>query len=363
MRILHIHPSMAIGGIEAMICALANEMSKTEDVTVCSIFEPNQSSLFWHQLSPSVDKYSIGKKKPGFSFKVLYDIYRFIKNGKFDVVNLHGMFYYYILTVFFLHSRIRFFYTVHSDAVKENSIWDKRIFIFKKFCFNRKWLRPITISKVSQDSFLKLYSSDSDLIFNGVPEPIISNEKLVEKYKISEHTTIFIHAGRISEPKNQFVLCKIFNRLINEGNDVVLLIAGENQDEKIFERIMPFFSDRIIYLGVRNDIPNLMANSDAMCLPSLWEGLPVVLLEALSVGCIPICSNVSGISNVVTSGDNGWLSNTSSEDDYYEALKTFLSMSKTEYNIMRKRCVSSFANYNILNTSKTYLQLYKSTKK
>lgn len=57
MKILHIHPSMAGGGIEAMICALANEMSISQDVTVCSIFEPLDTDVFWYKLMPSVKKY------------------------------------------------------------------------------------------------------------------------------------------------------------------------------------------------------------------------------------------------------------------------------------------------------------------
>lgn len=52
-----------------------------------------------------------------------------------------------------------------------------------------------------------------------------------------------------------------------------------------------------------------MAHCDAMCLPSIWEGLPVTLLEALSVGCIPICSNVGGIPDVIESGMNGFYQN------------------------------------------------------
>ena len=46
MNILHIHPSLKIGGIEAMICGLANQLVKEEEVTVCSIFEPESSDVF-----------------------------------------------------------------------------------------------------------------------------------------------------------------------------------------------------------------------------------------------------------------------------------------------------------------------------
>ena len=79
MKILHIHPAMKGGGIEAMICALANEMSKTENVTVCSLFLPQSDDVFWNKLSPRVHKKTLGKCKEGISFKEIFKIYHYIK--------------------------------------------------------------------------------------------------------------------------------------------------------------------------------------------------------------------------------------------------------------------------------------------
>lgn len=359
MKILHIHPSLAGGGIESMICALANEMSKSEDVTVCSIFEPKSTDIFWFRLSKNVKKVNLGKKI-GFSIKIFFSIYKFIRKGQFDVVNIHGMFYYYILSVFFLHKKTKFFYTIHSDAKMENTRMDKKILFLKKIFFRKSWVRPITISNTSQISFFNLYNCKSDLIFNGVSKPHISNDNPVCEYRIDTMTKVFIHAGRISIPKNQLILCRVFDRLINEGENVVLLIAGSKQSNEIFTSIEPFFCDRIIYLGERNDITQLMAYSDAMCLPSIWEGLPVTLLEALSVGCIPICSNVGGIPNVINSGENGLLSNSSTEEDYYMVMKRFLQMNCDEVNRMKQLCRESFLRYDISNTSELYLKTYQS---
>lgn len=359
MKILHIHPSMAGGGIESMICYLANEMSKTEEVTVCSIFEPTSSDIFWEKLDNTVIKKSLGKRRAGLSFKILWKIFDFIRRGDYDVVNLHGMFYYYVVAVLLLHKKVTFFYTIHSDAKKENTKWDKRLFGIKRLCFVKKWTRPITISDASRDSFSELYNTTSTVIYNGVPRPYLTNEDCVSRYKITEETKVFIHAGRISQPKNQVVLCKVFQRLINDGENVVLLIAGSRQSDEIFAELESYFSNRIVYLGQREDVPQLMAYSHAMCLPSIWEGLPITLLESLSVGCIPICSSVGGIPNVIESGKNGFLSKTSSEEDYYETMKEFLALSQENLCLMRDVCRTSFAKYDIINTSIFYMRAYE----
>lgn len=363
MKILHIHPAMRGGGIEAMICGLANEMAKTQDVTVCSIFKPLRDDVFWNKLSPSVRKVTLGKEKPGFSVKEVFKVFNLLHKGGYDVVNIHGMFFYYALSVLLLRRKIKFFYTIHSDAVMENSGWDKRFFPLKRFCFKRGWVHPITISEASQNSFEDLYHCKSHLIYNGVSRPRENDIDIVQEYRITKSTRLFIHAGRIDTPKNQLVLCKVFKRLIDEGHDVCLLIAGSKQKEDIFEQLEPYFGDRIRYLGERHDIPQLMAQCEAMCLPSIWEGLPVTLLEALSVGCVPICSPVGGIPNVVEDGQNGILSESSSEEDYYHAMHRYLSLSDTGLESLRAKAKASFSRYDIGNTSETYLKTYRAYQK
>lgn len=347
------------GGIEAMICALANEMSKTEDVTVCSIFKPTPSDVFWNKLLSTVKKIDLGKIAPGFSLKEIFKVYSLIRDGNYDVVNIHGMFFYYVMPVLFLHRNTKFFYTIHSDAAKENSKWDNKILRIKKMCFRRGYIHPVTISNASQKSFENLYDCASTLIYNGIQKPKLEITDAANVYKINPDTKVFIHAGRIDTPKNQLILCKVFRRLIEDGENVVLIIAGAKQREDIYDSLKPLFCDRIRYIGERNDIPQIMASCYAMCLPSIWEGLPVTLLEALAVGCVPICSSVGGISDVIRTGENGFLSKSPSEIDFYSTMKSFLSLSHDKYLRVRKNCQESFTKYDIYNTAKAYINAYK----
>ena len=360
MKILHIHPSMAGGGIEAMVCGLVNEMAKYQDVTLCTIYEPNKEEVFENKISKDVHRATLGKNKIGFSIKEVFEIYRFIRNGHFDVVHIHGFFYYYILAVFLLRKRVKFVYTIHSDAAKENSVWDRRIIKLKRYAFKKGFVHPVTISKESRRSFEAFYHLDSALIYNGIPkyESNTQTNKL-DKYHQSNKTIIFFHPGRISVPKNQLVLVKVFNRLIKEGYDVTLLIAGQKKDLRIWSEIEPYLCERIVYLGERNDVRDLFSEVDAFCLPSIWEGMPVTLLEALSAGCIPICSPVGGIPEVVTNGYNGFLSKDASEEAYYEAVKNFIVCPFVEVKQIQCNCKESFENYKISEIAKKYIELYQ----
>ena len=361
MRILQLHTKMVSGGIEAIVCGLANEMSKTEDITLCTIFKPTDKDVFYKKLSTKVKKATIGKIKFGFSIKEIFKIYNFIRKGNYDIVHVHGCFQYYCLAMILLHSKTRFFYTIHSDARMENQIWDWRLFKLKRFMFAKKWVVPITISEISQKSFNDLYKCPSELIYNGTPKPVCLNvPNIIDKLRYTSNTKVFVHAGRISKPKNQVVLCKVFDRLIKEGKDVTLVIAGTPEEHNIFEDIKLYFSNRIVYLGERNDIPELFIRADAFCLPSIWEGMPVTLLEALSVGCIPICSPVGGIVNVINSGKNGLLSKDSTEKEYYNTISQFLNMPERDIITMKQSAAECFIKYDMKYCAENYLKRYKS---
>ena len=129
---------------------------------------------------------------------------------------------------------------------------------------------------------------------------------------------------------------------------------------QIWSELEPYLNERIIYLGERSDVRDLLAESDAFCLPSIWEGMPVTLLEALSVGCITICSPVGGIPEVITNGENGFLSSDSSEEAYYKALKSFVFCTDIEIKDMKQKCLKTFDKFRISEVVKKYIEVYKS---
>jgi len=352
------------GGIESVICSIAGEMARQgHDVTVCSIYRPKQDDIFWYQLPENVHRDTLGKETTGFSLREVFAVYRYIRRGHFDVVQLHGFLYYFFFAVVML-PRQRFFYTFHSDARRENFKWDARFFPLKKLVFRLGLVRAITISPASQQSFRDLYGCSSSLCENGIPMPAVDDSpNVVDEARLTPSTRVFLHPGRITEAKNQLVLVRVFRRLIEEGQDVVLLIVGKEEDDAILQQLRPYFSDRIRYLGLRTDVPSLLARADAMCLPSVWEGLPITLLECLAVGCIPVCSPVGGIVNVVEDGRNGLLSASSAEDDYYQAMQRFLVLDADGVARMKQQVRASFQPYHISHTVEKYLAAYAAARK
>lgn len=358
MKIIHFCESLARGGgIASFVANLTHEQSKTNNVTVCSIFHSNGEV----DLNTNVTTYNLGKTEAGFSVKYPLRVLRFLSKNHYDIVHIHSAFLYYALAVVFLHRRSKFVYTIHTDARRENSNqWDRLFLWLKRWCFKHHWMHPVTISQVSKESFDDLYGMESHLIYNGirkrVPTPNIVN---LSQYKVTSKTRVFIHPGRISEAKNQVVLCRAFKKVIDDGHDVVLLIAGTVQDKQIFDQINNFLCNRIIYIGQRSDVLELLSEADAMCLSSIWEGLPITLLEAMSVGCIPICTPVGGIVDVLKDNHNGVLASSTDETDYYLALCRFLELGSQQIEDIKSACLEEFEEYNITKTSALYIDYYK----
>ena len=99
--------------------------------------------------------------------------------------------------------------------------------------------------------------------------------------------------GRLSEQKNYPFLFKAYKELLQIRKDVVLVIAGRGlEEEKIRESAKQLeINDNIMFLGVRKDVPELLNAFDLFVLPSLYEGLPVVLIEAQANGLRQLVSD------------------------------------------------------------------------
>ena len=352
MRILLIHTALDTGGIETFVASLSNELAtQGHEVHVCSIFEPKKDAVCWNRLNEEVIRHTLGKHKRGFSIKEPIAIYRLIRQLRPDVVHVHGFIANYALSILRLHQQVRFIYTVHNDAAQEGNQWDIRLHRIKKWLFAHQWANAVTISQESDASFQSYYGDcKRTLIYNGVCLPSFPQNVKEE--------LLFLNPGRITEQKNQVMLCRVFDRLIKEGHPIHLLIAGEKQDEAIFAQMQPYFGSQIEYIGCRSDIPQLMAKAGAMCLPSLWEGMPITLLEALAYGCIPICTPVGGIKDVLIDGENGLLTTQVDEVEYYQKVLQYIQLTDTQRAQMREQARQTAEQFSMEQTAKQYLRLY-----
>ena len=101
------------------------------------------------------------------------------------------------------------------------------------------------------------------------------------------------HVGRFSEAKNHGFLLEIFKAVREREPKAALLLVGEGalQQQAVRKAVELGVADDVIMTGNRNDVPELLGAMDRFCFPSLWEGLPVTLVEAQAAGLPCIISD------------------------------------------------------------------------
>ena len=101
------------------------------------------------------------------------------------------------------------------------------------------------------------------------------------------------HVGRFAQPKNHTFLLEIFRHIYRNNSNAKLLLVGDGPLRLGVESLAEKYGieDHVIFAGVRSDIPELLSAMDLFVFPSLYEGLPVTLIEAQANGLSIIASD------------------------------------------------------------------------
>lgn len=146
-------------------------------------------------------------------------------------------------------------------------------------------------SKIIKSNKYKIINNAIDL------SSYIYNEKIRKNYRdelqINDKTVVYGNVGRMHFQKNQKFLLKIFMEILKKQNNAVLLLIGDGEDRKELEKIVKDnkISNKVRFLGVRNDVNKLLQAMDVFLFPSLFEGLPVALIEAQASGLLVVASS------------------------------------------------------------------------
>ncbi|ALF08808.1 glycosyltransferase family 1 protein [Parageobacillus thermoglucosidasius] len=119
--------------------------------------------------------------------------------------------------------------------------------------------------------------------------------KFIRKmFGISEETLIIGQVGALKKVKNHKFSIAIARKLKDNGIDFKMMFVGDGEMRQELEQqaVLEGVSDKILFLGVRSDIPNLLNMFDVLIMPSIYEGLPVSLVEAQAAGTPCVVSDV-----------------------------------------------------------------------
>ena len=358
MKICEIIPDLESGGAENFIVNLSNELATytNVEIEVLTFYPVPKDNYLYKKLSNKI-KITSYHKKLGIDLRVLFWVYKHIKKNKIDIAHFHVHSIIYAFLSVFMQRSCKCFATIHNNAYKEASGIHR---LARRLMFKSGQMIPITISEESKRSFVELYGGNPALIYNGVPDYIQQEEVDLGEYKRDDNTQVFIQVATIQPVKNQVAVAKAFNKLHNDGYNVSVVFVGRLKNKEYSEELLKECSPSVFVLGEKSNPRDYMRASDYFILASQYEGMPISLLEALSVGCIPMVTPVGGNINVITDNYNGYIIPATDVDSIYHRIVDVLEeQEENKFQILENIQYAS-TKYSISECAKLHLSLFDS---
>lgn len=308
VRVLRIVSVLNRGGIESQIMNMYREIDK-EKYQFDFLVTRNEKGIFEEEIMSMGGRiYHIpGIKEVGL-FKFIKHIHNFFKKNKqYKIVHCHmntwsGL----ILNIAKLNKvpvRIAHSHSANQNK-KESNFLSTSQMLFKN-------IMKMGISKGATHLFAVGKASAAWLYGDKKEVTILPNAKNIQTFKFNEKHRVFLRqelgisddhimigqVGSLSPVKNHEFSVELINKLILKNKNVKLFLIGSGVlEEKIKNKVNELgLEDNIIFLGDRNDVNKIMSALDILILPSFFEGMPNVIIEA------QIASLLSLVSNTVSS--------------------------------------------------------------
>jgi len=361
MKIVHILPSLNLGGAEKFTVDLANELAERGDneVHLIVLQKISNSNILIQKINDKVILYKLNKTSR-FSFKTIFQLMKLLYSIKPNVIHTHLRSLIYASPSIILY-KIPTLHTIHSLAEKEVGSYLR---IYHKFLFKKYPVYPVSITQEVLNSVQDVYGKQYDfLVFNGIKKPAITEsinklKKDLQKWKKNKKTKIILNIARINQAKNQLMLIDIFNEL-NENAILLIIGEAEKKDFLYFNQCLNNAknNDKIHFIGAVSNIGDYLYVADALCLSSIYEGLPLVVLEAMSMGKPIISTPAGGIPDVIKNEINGLISKDFQKNSLCKILKYFINDSISFDPDLIKSIYKE--RYSIEKTAEEYNKLYK----
>lgn len=296
IKVLQVIAGMNAGGMENMIMNYYRNLDRNIVQYDFLIFTEGEAFFEKEILSLGGKIYKITSRRKNF-IKNRRDVKSFFKEHAkdYDIAEFHqGITYYYPLKMakkYKIKHRI-----IHNHGID-------RVFLKKLKLYNNLFARR-RISNLATEYFSCSEDVNEQLFSNKIIKnkqiKIIPNAIDVSKFKyskdketkikkelnINDNMYVFGHIGTFTYPKNHDFIIQQYYEICKEEKNSVLLLIGEgplkNQIEDKVKNLN--IQDRVVFLGVRRDIPDILSAIDTLIFPSLFEGIPLTLIEAQANG-------------------------------------------------------------------------------
>ena len=323
-KIVYFTDSITYGGAEKYIKIFALHIDKTKfNINVVLPKRKATEDFVNELLDDEIQVDFVESRHANYKKNILNSLAYFLKT-KPDIIHFNLPFYtnckYAILASliykFFFH-KTKLILTEHNVQMNKTATWKGKT--FRKFYFD-KFDRVIVVSNMSKNILIKMHHMPPKkiiVIYNGIDIEKFSSydsstiETYRKKYLIFENHLVFGVIGRIAEIKGHRYFIEASKKVSEKYPMCKFLIVGEG-DKELTQNLKNQvdsmgLSNYFIFTGYQKNIAELLEMIDIFVLPSLSEGLPFSILEAMAMKKPVISTNVGGIPELIINRNRGIL--------------------------------------------------------
>lgn len=320
-----------VGGGETHIIDLVSNLNKNNFQTAVLSFTDGEMIDKLNDIG--IENYVIHSEK-AFDLSKWKKVKTLLQEKQIDLIHIHGT--RATSNVYWAAKNLGLptIYTIHGWSFHD----DQKAFVKQSRIFFEKWITKKTNCNISvsvsnqQTGFKYIPGFKSVVVHNGIDLKKFNpdgdtRKNLRSELNIAKDACVICFIGRMTAQKDPLTLIHAFKEVSLFNSDAVLLIIG---DGELKEKALALAKElkiekKVVFQNFRADVADVLFSSDIFCLPSLWEGFPIALLEAMAMRKAVIATEVDGSVEIIKNKINGVLIKPQNIQMLADAIKKLIS--------------------------------------
>lgn len=346
MKVLHIIPSLRLGGAPKLIASLLPLLNKGNNDADLLVFKEADSPLTYILKNKGVriKALNINTKNPLSIFKLCKEI------KGYDIVHVHLVYPLYFTAIASLFQKAKLVYTEHSTYNRRREY--KILRPLERFIYS-KYKAVISISRQTEEALLSWLANRNTKTYYAVINNGIDLSEF-ENHPTEKDNNRLIMVSRFAPSKDQITAIRSMAYIDDRFH---LYLVGDGEMRRRCEEavLSSGLQKRVHFLGSRADIPQLISSSFIGIQSSNWEGFGLSAVEIMACGIPVIASDVDGLKQVVEGA--GLLFEKGNAKNLAAKIAS-IADNIDLYNSISERCKKRAAEYSIDIMAARYLEVY-----
>lgn len=311
IRVMFVTPCFGYGGLERVMLDIISGLDRSRFTpSFCTLLAPDVE--MFRKLEDLDIPCTVIDKGEGISWSLVLKLARLLRRERIDLVNSHDIgATLYAAPAARLAGIDAVVHTDHSQILTKT-----RLLPVYRWILQHLVADSVTVSYDLEEYLAGKMRVDRGRIVtipNGIDVTRFRNSAddpgLREELGIPDRAKVIGSIGRLTEQKGMEYLINAFGDISKRYPDAFLVIVGDGELRASLEEraVKNNIDGKVLFTGIRDDIPRMLGMFDIFVLPSLWEGQPITIMEAMASGRPIVATDVGGNGEILRSGELGLL--------------------------------------------------------